>query len=94
MKITIDTSVDSKEDIRKVVALLSSLIVRGVEKHRNIFEESSPGLNVLDQRSPTQQEASQATDSDIGNAFTSLFGSESKPGEKKEEKEDIDLIPY
>jgi len=93
MKITIDTKEDSPEDIRKVVALLSSFVSKGVEKHRNIFEDSSPGLDVFDQRSPIQEKASQATESDVSNAFTSLFGdsgSENKP----KKKEEIEIIPY
>ena len=92
IKITIDTKEDSPEDIRKVVALLSSLLARGVEKRRNIFEDSSPGLDIFDQRSPTR-ETSQATDSDVSNAFTSLFG-DSSSEKKPEKKEEIEIVPY
>jgi len=102
MKITVDTKEDSPDDIRKVVALLSAIVsrssYRNVDKHKNIFEDSSPGLDILDQRSPTQQEASQPTESEVGNAFTSLFGSSdsslNKPEEKSVKKERIEIIPY
>ncbi|MBW2978304.1 hypothetical protein KY331_05655 [Candidatus Woesearchaeota archaeon] len=97
MKITVDTKEDSHEDIRRVVALLSSLVSKGIEKQKNIFEDSSPGLDVFDQKSPSQEEPSQATESDVGNAFTNLFGddSSSKSEEKKEEEnQDVELIPY
>jgi hypothetical protein len=40
MKITIDTKEDSPEDIRKVVAMLTTLIGER-EKHSNIFDDSS-----------------------------------------------------
>ena len=96
MKITVDTKEDSPEDIRKVIALLSSLANKNITRQKNIFEESSPGLDPLDQRTPTQQETSQPAESDIGNAFTSLFGdsgSENKPEEKKE-KSEIEIVPY
>ena len=98
MKITIDTKEDSPEDIRRVVALLSSIVSRRPEKQQqmNIFEDSSPGLDIFDQKSPSQQVSSPASESDVGNAFTSLFGdsgSELKPS-KKEEKSGIEIIPY
>ena len=44
IKITVDTKEDSPEDIRKVVAFLSSLS-DGVKEHNsNIFESSEPEL--------------------------------------------------
>ena len=100
MKISIDTKEDSPDDIRKVVALLSSLVSKSVyktvEKNRNIFEDSSPGLDILDQKTQIQEETTQPTESDVGNAFTSLFGSsdntpETKPEEKKKR---VEIIPY
>jgi len=96
MKITIDTKEDSPEDIRKIVALLSSFVARSAEKPRNIFEDSSPGLDVFNQGSQVREEA-KTTESDVGNAFTSLFGNSENPEpkiEEKEEKPEIEIIPY
>ena len=88
MKITIDTSVDSKEDIRKAAALLASLADGRHEHHSNIFEnDSSPGLGASETSS---------SDSAAGNAFASMFGDGSEQTEEKnEEKEDIpEIIEY
>ena len=62
MQITIDTQKDSKEDIRKAVAFLSSLAEGIKEHHSNIFEDSSPTLG---ESSP---------ESAGGNAFANMFG--------------------
>ena len=104
MKITIDTTKDRPEDIRKAVAFLNSLSLmhsRVESKPRNIFEDPSPSLNINSpQEIPNQQETSQPAESNVGNAFTSLFGnsesSESKLEEKEEEnkQEQIEIVPY
>jgi len=88
MKITIDTSVDSKEDIRKAAALLASLADGRHERHSNIFDDSSPGLGISD---------SSDSDSAAGNAFASMFGDNTVQAEEKkeEEKEEIpEIIEY
>lgn len=42
MKITIDTASDSEEDIRKVIALLSTLVDRS--KQGDVFSAATPGV--------------------------------------------------
>ncbi len=63
MKISIDTAADSKEDIRKAIRLLQSLVEH--EGARNIFDSPSPSLFG---DAPAQQESSPAA------AFGNLFG--------------------
>jgi hypothetical protein len=102
MKITIDTTKDRPEDIRKAVAFLNSLSLthsKVESKPRNIFEDPSPSLNMDPPQQTPTQETTQPTESDVGNAFTSLFGnsenSESKLEEKDEEKqEQMEIVPY
>ena len=43
MKITIDTVSDSEEDIRKVIALLSTLVDRS--KQGDVFSAATPGVS-------------------------------------------------
>jgi hypothetical protein len=91
MQITIDTQKDSKEDIRKAIAFLSSLSDNVQEHHANIFENSSlsetPSSNA-----PV-------------NAFGSMFGDDSPPItsssstetpkiEEEKEDEDLELMTY
>ena len=90
MKITIDTSVDSKEDIRKAAALLASLADGTHERHSNIFEDSSPSLGTSETPS---------SESSGANAFASMFGddtpAETLTEENKEEREDEpEIIEY
>lgn len=106
MKITIDTTKDRPEDIRKAVAFLNSLSSthsRVESRPRNIFEDPSPNLNINSyQDNPVQQANNQPTDSSMGNAFTNLFGNsesqeekqELKPEEKEENQEQIEIVPY
>ncbi|MEM2916295.1 MAG: hypothetical protein QXT19_02990 [Candidatus Woesearchaeota archaeon] len=63
MKISIDTVADSKEDIRKAIRLLQSLVEH--EEARNIFDSSSPSLF---NDSSAQPEANPVA------AFGNLFG--------------------
>jgi len=73
MIITIDTSKDSKEDIRKAVAFLSSL--HGSEvKPVNIFEDSSENT----------EEKSEGV-----NAFANMFGDNASPVVQTEEKSSV-----
>ncbi len=89
MKIAIDTSTDSKDDIRKAIRLLQSLIEH--EGIRNIFDSPSPSLF---SSAPAQQESSPAA------AFGNLFGDNAPaqqstvtevPVEKKEKEPRIEL---
>ena len=64
MQITIDTSKDSKEDIRKAVAFLSSIADGKVEQSSNIFEDSSSFGGSSEPE----------TESSGTNAFSSMFG--------------------
>ena len=91
MKITIDTKEDSTTDIRKVIALLSKLIEDSSEHHSNIFEDSSPGLDMAEPS--TSEPAEPAT----SNAFANMFGNNNamddgtpvlEPTAKEEEAED------
>ncbi|MEM4239588.1 MAG: hypothetical protein QXM31_00525 [Candidatus Woesearchaeota archaeon] len=89
MKISIDTAADSKEDIRKAIRLLQSLVEH--EGSRNIFDSPSPSLFSDTQARP---EASPAA------AFGNLFGDNAPaqqstlaevPVEKKEKEPRIEL---
>ncbi|MBW2999095.1 hypothetical protein KY339_00340 [Candidatus Woesearchaeota archaeon] len=91
MKITIDTSQDSHEDIRKAIRLLQGIVgQQGVYTNapsRNIFDDPSPALG------PSEQPSEETSDS----AFASIFDSPapaSESEETKEEKEDIPEIQF
>lgn len=96
MKIEIDTKVDSPEDIRKVVALLSHLAGKNISKigNSNIFDNPSPSLG----SSPAAETPSETPTS----AFANMFGSapsseenEDKERDSEEEKEEIpEIMPY
>lgn len=67
MQLIIDTEKDSKEDIRKAVAFLSSLADGKTEHHSNIFEDSSPTLG-------------ESSEPEGGtNAFSAMFGDDKTP---------------
>ena len=92
MKITIDTSQDSHEDIRKAIRLLQGIVgQQGVYTNapsRNIFDDPSPALG------PSEQPSEEKSD----NAFASIFDSPAPASEseeaKEEEKEDIPEIQF
>lgn len=94
MKISIDTSTDSKEDIRKAIKLLQSIVEHdAAQGSRNIFDSPSADLfgNAPAQSQPTQQ-------SNPVSAFGSLFSddNQSVPTEtqsqlKKEEQPEIEF---
>jgi hypothetical protein len=62
MKLTIDTKVDSHEDIRKAIRMLSSLVGDSVK-------ESSPQKNIFDDDKPSDTPV-------FGNIFDDPKGSE------------------
>ena len=72
MKITIDTASDSEEDIRKVIALLSTLVDRS--KHGDVFSAATPGVSMPDNVFGLFENAPRES-------------SESSPATKKQEKE-------
>ncbi len=88
MKIAIDTSTDSREDIRKAIRLLQSLIEH--EGSRNIFDSPSPSL-FSDAPAQPEQGANPAA------AFGNMFGDNAPAQQpttvlpKKEEMPKIEL---
>ncbi|MBW3004411.1 hypothetical protein KY310_01095 [Candidatus Woesearchaeota archaeon] len=93
MKITIDTSQDSHNDIRKAIRMLQSIVGEGPvysnSPSRNIFDDPSPGLGASEPEPVAEQ--------DTGNAFASIFDNSapaSETEEKKEEDEDIPEIQF
>jgi len=81
MQITIDTQKDSKEDIRKAIALLSSLADGTGERHSNIFESSDPSVDL-----PGSESSSEGS-----NAFVDMFGESSTS--TKETPEETPILP-
>ncbi|MBD3303609.1 hypothetical protein GF343_00535 [Candidatus Woesearchaeota archaeon] len=91
MKITIDTSQDSHNDIRKAIKMLQSIVGEGLvysnSPSRNIFDDPSPGLDSSGAPEP-------AAEQDTGNAFASIFDNSSGASgseEKKQEEKDEDM---
>lgn len=88
MQIVIDTQKDSKEDIRKAAAFLSSLS-DGIEKHSDIFSSSE---------SPEQSSATDAFSSMFGDETPVLGESSSEqniePEVKEQEPEEVKIIEY
>jgi hypothetical protein len=81
MRLTIDTRVDSKEDIRKAISFLSSLDKRDysdVEKQpANIFDNPSPSMNSDNSSIQPAQSSS--------SSFMSMFGSSETPAAQAQE---------
>jgi len=96
MKLTIDTSQDSHEDIRKVIKMLQHLVGENsmISQPANIFEDSSSFGQESSQ--PTQS----ATEQPTSGGIFSIFGNTSNPTPSEElqeakETEDIpEVIPY
>lgn len=71
MKISIDTAADSKEDIRKAIRLLQSLVEHdAAQGSRNLFD--SPGADLFGS-APAQAQAAEPSASPLA-AFGNLFG--------------------
>lgn len=97
MKITIDTSQDSHNEIRKAIKMLQSIVGEGPvysnSPSRNIFDDPSPGLGPSSEPEPAQEQ-------DTGNAFASIFDNPapSEPDNaediKKEEDRDLPEIQF
>lgn len=90
MKISVDTSEDSPEDIRKVVALLSSLSDKNYSRIKkrssNIFEGSSPDIGYGQPSAPESSGEPSAESS--SNAFANMFGSSNAPSQSASETDD------
>ena len=89
MKITIDTSQDSHEDIRKAIRLL-----QGIVGEHNVYT-NSPSRNIFDDPSPSlgSSEPAPVSEQTTGNAFASIFDSPApaSESEKTKEKEEKDI---
>jgi|GEM_PF-1970772 len=106
MQITIDTQKDSPEDIRKVVALLSSMADKNYSRVRkpskNIFDD--PTLEISSESSQKAQQTGSSESS--SNAFANMFGSSASSSasqsasdyepkvEEEKAEEGIEIIPY
>ena len=101
MKISIDTNTDSHEDIRKVIALLSSMTDKNysrIKKSKNIFEDdkeseesSESGANAF--LSMFGSSGNQSS-SESKAAETEVEGAEAASGDEEVADEKIQVIPY
>lgn len=95
MKISIDTSADSKEDIRKAIRLLQSIVEHDAAQSRDIF--SSPGVEVYGGTPSTT--ASEPANNPVA-AFGALFSDTapvaqpSSSVELPRKKDDVPQIEY
>lgn len=80
MKISIDTSTDSKEDIRKAIRLLQSIVEHETHGSRDIF--ASPSSDLFGS-TPAQDAAAASPVSAFGN----LFNDDAPKQQSAEEKE-------
>lgn len=96
MKISIDTATDSKEDIRKAIRLLQSIVEQDASQGtRNLFDAPGADLfgNVSAQSAAPEQNANPVS------AFGSLFGDNSPVQQQSssalpKEKKDIPQIEF
>ena len=73
MKISIDTAADSKEDIRKAIRLLQSLVEHDASSgSRNLFD--APGADLFGSAPAQSQPASAEPSASPLAAFGNLFG--------------------
>ena len=92
MKITIDTKEDSHSEIEKAIRLLQSL-VDGRVKNSNIFEDDSPSLPTTD-ATPSSEPSSGGIFNMFGDNTPPPMPPDIEPEEKKEEREDMQLMEY
>ncbi|MBI5064918.1 hypothetical protein HZA97_01660 [Candidatus Woesearchaeota archaeon] len=95
MKITIDTKLDSKEEIRRAVELLNNLMgTRNSSEHRNIFDDntSSSVSNPLNMFDTSNSSPPPSSSSSSSNAFNSMFNNEPELKEEKNDDND-DSVP-
>jgi hypothetical protein len=91
MKITIDTTNDSKDDIRKVIRFLYHIVGDSdggnldMPEQKNIFDSSSPGIG-------SQEEG--VLGSFFGDSSALADNSSNASSDVSEENEDIELVPY
>lgn len=68
MKITIDTKEDSREEIRKVIRMLSNLVEASSEHHGNMFSDDSDSrtegnlMGMFDTNQETEEEEKEETE--------------------------------
>ncbi len=88
MKISIDTATDSKEDIRKAIRLLQSIVEHDAQGSRDIF--NSPSTDLFGSPvQPTEPNANPAS------AFGNLFSDDApiqQPTQNAEDKKDLPRI--
>ncbi|MBW2973437.1 hypothetical protein KY346_03525 [Candidatus Woesearchaeota archaeon] len=84
MKITIDTSQDSHEDIRKAIRLL-----QGIVGQQGVYT-NAPSRNIFDDPSPSLESSEEPSEESSGNAFASIFDSPAPASESEEQKQDED----
>jgi hypothetical protein len=80
MKITIDTKIDSPDDIRKVVALLSNLVGARHTNKGNIFSDY-------------REEEATASPVATTNAFANMFNEQPVTNSVQEKEEVVEDIP-
>lgn len=91
MKISIDTATDSKEDIRKAIRLLQSIVEHDAQGSRDIF--NSPSTDLFG--SAPASNADSAPSANPASAFGSLFNDDAPvqaTAKAPEEKKDIPKI--
>ncbi|MFP4112136.1 MAG: hypothetical protein ACLFUO_03980 [Candidatus Woesearchaeota archaeon] len=74
MKITIDTSVDSKDEIKKVINLLSHMVGHNISLNENSSSGSSYSQQ-SSQASYNQSDEKSSSSQNQGDGFMNLFGS-------------------
>ncbi len=93
MQITIDTKKDDREEIKKVISLLSTLVEnqKYSRTSSNIFESSGNSLDIAGSKSSpeTENEPAQPNSQPVsGNAFSNMFGNSGTENEVKKDKEE------
>jgi hypothetical protein len=91
MQITIDTTVDSPEDIRKLIKLLSALIG---ESNSPSSEPSSPEslAKMFGSTEPSQSEQQQVRNQEI--SINELLGQPENDKKGTRDDDDMRVIPY
>jgi len=89
MIITIDTSKDSHEEIKKAIRLLQSINGESFSNEpKNIFD--SPSTNIFDSPAPSAPSSEPAPASSFG----AMFGSDAPVAKPEEKKERFQIEPY
>lgn len=97
MRITIDTRVDSAEDIRKAIAFLSSLNSSSSRIERqpaNIFDSPSSSIESSSQPSPAPTESFMNMFGSSGSSPSSETESSYSSDNEEQADEKVEIIPY